>query len=400
MSAITGKEGFMMKAKLSALLFSLALLCAACGQKAGQPAAPPPEDRPPEVTAWELPTDTGEGIGQCLEVRNGKALFLDWEKENPDAPGGRNTVEVDLATGEKRELGFWSRYVQWDGGETYYWVGMTGPVERRSSGPSFGMGGPEAVVWREWVQEGIWRGNARGEGEILYLFPDNKNREITSLELQGKYLSWGERVRYEGGRPDGEEFRVLDLESGELRCWEGKGACWVDGGCLFSLDSRNILRAEGLADGKEIFDRWDEGITRAFFDGGRIIWNNGARSFHVYDCGTKQTRDLTDPAASEDEVVGSMELFRGRYLVYSVVEPVWGDAPEIGRGLRVFDLEKGEILYRSMDDPGIEKRENWYYGNLAADRDGGLALLAGTEHEPVEYWSLTGKGALSVFTLG
>ena len=55
------------------------------------------------------------------------------------------------------------------------------------------------------------------------------------------------------------------------------------------------------------------------------------------------------------------------------------------------------MLYRSAEDPQVEKRENWYYSQLLAEGD--TALLVGQEHEPVEYWALTGKGALSVFTL-
>ena len=93
------------------------------------------------------------------------------------------------------------------------------------------------------------------------------------------------------------------------------------------------------------------------------------------------------------------ELLGGRFLVYRVVEPVLEDSPELHRGLRIFDLEKGEVLYRSTEDPRLEKRENWYWSRLEADREAGLLLLAGTEHEAVDYWSLTETGALAVFLL-
>ena len=389
----------MMDRKLLALLLSLAFLCTACAPEDPPPETSSGETPPVTVTARELLFDEAEGGNLCLDVKNGQALFHDLSKEHPGNTSARNTIRLDLATGERQELGFWSRYVRWDGGETYYWVGMTGPVTRHGEG-SFGIGGgPQSNTWQEWVQEGIWRGNAQGEGDILYLLPVGEEREIISLELQGSCLSWAERVRSSLGVV----FHVLDLESGELRTWEEKDTYhwWVDGGCLFSLDSRNILRAEELATGEQIFDRWvEEGTTRAFCDGGRIIWNEGAGRFHVYDCQTEKTRDLTDPGASEKETAWELELLRGRYLAYRVVEPILlEDAPDIHRGLRVFDLETGEVIYRSEDDPAVAKRENWYYNQMMADREGDMVLLAGAEHEVPDYWAMTGKEALSVFAL-
>lgn len=345
-----------------------------------------------EVSVREFPRE-GEGV-ICLEVRNGKALFLDLRQAQADAPGGRNTIEVDLSTGEERELGFWSTCVQWDG-EDYYWVGMTGPVVRSSAGSSFGMsGGGEVLTWLEWTQEGIWRGNGKGEGELLYSFPGGE-REISLLELRDGWLSWVETP----GETEPEEFCLMDLETGELTRREAAGRYWVDNGVLLSLDRRNILRAEDLSTGEEFFDRWDEGISRAFYDNGRILWNSGARAFHLYDCATGETQDFTDPEAGEKEIAMEPELLGGRFLVYRVVEPVLEDSPELHRGLRIFDLEKGEVLYRSTEDPRLEKRENWYWSRLEADREAGLLLLAGTEHEAVDYWSLTETGALAVFLL-
>ena len=171
---------------------------------------------------------------------------------------------------------------------------------------------------------------------------------------------------------------------------------WVDNGCLFSLDRRNILRAEDLSTGEEFFDRWVDSCSGAFYRNDRIIWNTGAARFQIYDCKTEETRDLIDPMAGEAEILWEMYLLRDRYLVFRVTEPQL-DGPKQSKGLRILDLESGEVLYRSAEDPQVEKRENWYYSQLLAEGD--TALLVGQEHEPVEYWALTGKGALSVFTL-
>ena len=383
----------------TALLTALVLLLAACGRGEGEVPPPAPEEPPFAVTVREFPTDSEEdGMDVCLDMRNGRALFLDLRKQNADAPGGRNTVEADLATGERRELGFWSIAAQWDGAETYHWVGMTGPVAE-SGLSAFGKGeGAEAVTWKEWRQEGIRRGNDKGEGELIYLFPDNKRREIQSLDLWGDLLCWREWIRDESGGLDREEFCVLDLESLEVRRRDDGAACWVDGGALLSLDRRNILRAEDLAAGEEFFNRWVEGCTRAFYRDGKVIWNEGAAGFHVYDCRTEKTRNLADPGAREEEIVRELGLIRGRYLVCRVVEPR-PEGPDLHRGLRVFDLEAGEVVYRSAEDPRVEKRENRYYSQLLADPAGDTVLLVGQEHEPVEYWALTGKGALTVFQL-
>lgn len=394
-----------MKAKGIALLLALALFTAACG---GGTQGPPsvPEEPPLSVSVREFPTDSAEdGMDLCLDMRNGRALFLDLEKKNAASPGGRNTVEADLATGEGRELGFWSVAAQWDGAETYYWVGMTGPVEQSGISYFGKREGPEVVTWEEWRQEGIWRGDDKGEGELIYLFPDNKRREIQSLDLWGDLLCWREWIRGESGGLDREEFCLLDLESLELRRLDEKAQFWVDGGALLSLDRKGILRAEDLATGEEFFNRWVDGCTRAFYRDGKVIWNEGAVGFHVYDCRTEKTRDLADPGAGEEEIVWELGLIRGRYLVYRVVEPQ-PEGPDLlskadlHRGLRVFDLEGGEVIYRSLEDSRVEKRENWYYSQMLADPAGGTVLLVGQEHEPVEYWGLTGKGALSVFTLG
>ena len=389
----------MMKGKLLALLLALALFCAACAPgEAGRGESSSPEAAPPPaVTAREIPLDAAGGTDLCLAVKNGQALFHDLSKKYPEITTARNTLRVNLATGETEELGFWSPYVQWDGGDTYYWVGMTGPVTRYGEN-SFGIGGgSQNLSWQEWIQEGIWRGNARGEGELLYLLPEGEDREIQSLELQGKYLSWGELVR-----PSHETvFSVLNLESGELRSWREKDtySWWVDGGCLFSWNRREVLRAESLDTGEEVFNRWVEGLTRAFYDDGRVIWNEGAGGFHVYDCRTEKTLDLSDPDASPGELVWEMELIRGRYLVYRVEEHGPEGTPDIHRGLRVFDLEAGEVFYRSADDPAVEKRENWCYNQMVVDREAGMVLLVGREHEMPEYWAFTDKMALSVFTL-
>ena len=159
---------------------------------------------------------------------------------------------------------------------------------------------------------------------------------------------------------------------------------------------------EDLATGEEIFNRWVEGgCSGAFYRDGKVIWNEGAARFHVYDCQTEKTRDLTDPGAREEEIVWEWELLLGRYAAYRVVEPQpegpdLQGRPDLHRGLRVFDLEAGEVVYRSEEDPRVAQRENWYYSQLLADGEAGLALLAGQEHEGEEYWALTGKGALTV----
>lgn len=396
-----------MKAKGIALLLALALLTAACGDGGTQGPPSVPEEPSLTVSVREFPTDSaGDGMNLCLDMRNGRALFLDLKRRDFDISGGRNTIEFDLTTGEWRELGFWSVAAQWDGAETYYWAGMTGPVECSAMGSQTGMaGGPILYEWKEWRQEGIWRGNDRGEGELIYLFPDNKRREIQSLDLLGNLLCWREWIRDESGGLDWEEFCLLDLESLELRRLDKNAQFWVDGDVLLSLDRYNILQAEDLATGKVFFNRWVDRCTRAFYRDGKVIWNEGAAGFHVYDCQTEKTRDLTDPGAREEESARELGLIRGRYLVYRVVEPQEEGPyllpkPDLHRGLRVFDLETGEVVYRSLEDSRVEKRENWYYSQMLADPAGGTVLLVGQEHEPVEYWGLTGKGALSVFTLG
>ena len=385
-----------MKLRFTALLLALALLSAACGKGENQGLPAAPEELSLSVREFPLRSEE-DGMDLCLGVKNGRALFLDLEKQNADSPGGRNTVEADLSTGEWRELGFWSVEAQWDGKDTYYWVGMTGPVQKDAMGSQSGAaGGPVRYEWKEWQQEGIWRGNDKGEGELIYRFPDGKKREIRNLALFGDTLCWGERIPDETGGLDQEEFCLLNLESLVVQRRTEGVEYWMDNGCLFSLDRRNILRAENLSTGEEFFDRWADSCSGAFYRNGRIIWNTGAARFQIYDCKTEETRDLIDPMAGEAEILWEMYLLRDRYLVFRVTEPQL-DGPEQSKGLRILDLESGEVLYRSAEDPQVEKRENWYYSQLLAEGD--TALLVGQEHEPVEYWALTGKGALSVFTL-
>ena len=66
----------------------------------------------------------------------------------------------------------------------------------------------------------------------------------------------------------------------------------MDNGCLFSLDRRNILRAEDLSTGEEFFDRWVDSCSGAFYRNDRIIWNTGAARFQIYDCKTEETREI------------------------------------------------------------------------------------------------------------
>ena len=88
-----------MKLQFIALLLALALLSAACGkgENRGLPAAP--EELSLSVREFPLRSEE-DGMDLCLGVKNGRALFLDLEKQNADSPGGRNTVEADLSTGE------------------------------------------------------------------------------------------------------------------------------------------------------------------------------------------------------------------------------------------------------------------------------------------------------------
>lgn len=384
---------------LLALILALLLMVSACGP-AGEPSVPgssqPPASSPQEEEPPAPPEkDPGPGAEllevreflvssayDCAEVSQGKAIFftVGLDYSGPEA-GLKNLLEVDLATGEERELPFWADrgLVQWDG-ENYYYVSMADrPVEH--TGQAFGPGMAE-TRWEEYLPEGIRRGDAGGEGELVYALPDTGEYWINGLALGEGWLAWSESWEQPGSTngyrlramelPEGEPFTVMESgHNGDYTPAQFR----LHGGCLTYWNSAENPVAYDLA-ARQILDQGRQtGVSDAFYDGSHLVWTcphweeKDLPTFWLRKDGG-ETQEVGVPGEDGNEAIGGLGIFGGRYLIYSQLSD-----SKARKGVRMYDLTAGEVVYRSGDDPRLARGGYTYQSRLVPDDRGDTAVL-------------------------
>lgn len=403
--------------RLFALLTAavMVLSLAGCGGS-GAPessagAAPEPENAGADpviepLDAWELAVD-GELFAQyCADVAHGKAIFLDGYDSYPGRDEcGSNLFEVDLYTGEKKRLDIWADQglVRWDG-HHYYYVAMTDqPVHLTADGP---MGHAE---WDQHLQAGIWKGDGSGAGELIYTLPDRAvpltrpispgttdRPEITRLSLGEGFLSWSEVWMEQDGNY-GYRLYTMDLGTEEVQerleigpIQRGVNEDLFRSG--FQMDGSRLTFWNPLSDSLYLYDPAGSrelsnppelsDTVDLCADGNRVVWaqqhwiGGPARpSFSVYTPATGESYTVDIPGEDgSSAAVGGVSLFGGRYLLYSRY-----DGRSAHKGVELYDLEAGEVIYRSAEDSrlpsgGLIARQ----GRLLAEGNNrGLAIVIG-----------------------
>lgn len=416
-----------MKRRFSAAFLALALTLslAACQGESAPPAssspsgAPPASSRPepPEPDDPPAPEPGGEAPlrvaareytpAGCYRVADvaGDIVLL-WDGSTAEFQS--NVRELDLATGKEKTIcNAWMGQAQTDG-EHYYWVSLSDtPAE---TGEYF----PEGIRRKKRVKTGT------EQEELLYRLPQEEpewnisypgyhwqgeTRFISDLCLgEGGYLAWVESWLMESGefqgwyacevyalRP-GEEKPYLYVEAAKRNTHRRQ--LWLSGeGSRFLIISTT---PEDYPGSLLVYDLEKQGLvlevnarfpTGASYDGRYLAWTSavGDHTFYLYDTTAEETREVDVPFENTVETAGSVALVGGRYLLYDVdTSPDGGTLP---KGVRLYDLETEQVVYRSYEDGALERKDQTPEASpLVMSRDGSRAAMLNGNDGPDKSW--------------
>lgn len=331
-------------------------------EKPSSSAQPPeekePEDAAPRLTARDYEMPYGS---ECAGLSGGQALF--WDRAwmfSLDAQNGKpdhgNITRLDLSTGELRELGIWADLGQvCQDGDTFYWAAL-------EDEPYYSYGAPAP----EYRQAGIRKGGADGTGELIYTI--EQPWRINELAMTGDLLVWAEEMQTgDGGQGPNFRWRIraMDRAGGEPFQVD-EGECYdalyhrlrVNGRWLVYWESiRNEETPLHLYDLTAREERYaltaPTGPMDADCDGSRLVWSSSRyyenpHTLWACDLGTGAVTSW-DVGEDPPENAAGLGLVEGRYVLYAAGETE-------GEQVRLFDLDTGEVVYRSEDDPALKRK--------------------------------------------